>query len=81
MREAFRMTLATGDGASRDRQVAALRHAVGGRRVGTRAGRCEPREVKRRPKMYPLMTRPRATRRAELLAATGNEPVGANPGE
>jgi hypothetical protein len=36
--------------------------------VGDRPGRCEPRKVKRRPKAYPLMTRPRAEERAEALA-------------
>lgn len=81
MLEAFRVPLSTGDGVSWDDAVAALWHAVGGRRVGMRPGRCEPREVKRRPKLYPLMTRPRATRRAELLAETERERVGANSGK
>ena len=70
--EAFRVALSTGDGASWDQGVAALFHAVGGRRVGGRPDRCEPREVKRRPKVYPRMTRPRATRRAALLAGAEN---------
>jgi hypothetical protein len=70
MLDAFRSVLSIGDGAGWDRNVAALLHAVGGRRVGMRPVRCEPREVKRRPKVYPRMTRPRATGRAALLAGT-----------
>jgi hypothetical protein len=69
---AFRSSLSSGAGASWDTQVAALLHAVGGHRVGRRPGRCEPREVKRRPKVYKRMTKPRAIRRAELLAEKKN---------
>jgi len=36
-------------------------------RVGRRTGRIEPRAVKRRPKQYPLMTKPRTQARAEVL--------------
>jgi Transposase DDE domain len=68
----FRSTLSDGSGAAWDVKVAALLHAVGGHRVGQRPGRCEPREVKRRPKDYKRMTKPRATRRAELLAEEKN---------
>ncbi len=68
MLDAFRVALAISDGAMWDREVEALLHAVGGRRVGMRPDRCEPREVKRRPKVYKRMTKPRETRRAELLA-------------
>ena len=35
-------------------------------RVGNRAGRVEPRAVKRRPKPYPLLTVPRAKARANI---------------
>lgn len=35
--------------------------------VGNRPGRCEPRAVKRRPKQYPLLTKPRAIARAKTL--------------
>ncbi len=35
--------------------------------VGDRPGRCEPRCVKRRPKKYSFMNKPRAKARAELL--------------
>lgn len=65
--DAFRVTLQMGDGESWVEKVEALLWAIGGHRVGERPDRCEPREVKRRPKAYPLMTRPRATRRAELM--------------
>jgi hypothetical protein len=36
-------------------------------RVGLRPGRIEPRAVKRRPKQFPLMTKPRKEARAEVL--------------
>ena len=35
-----------------------------------RPGRLEPRAIKRRPKSYDLLTKPRAELRAALLAAT-----------
>jgi len=41
--------------------------AIGTHRVGDREGRCEPRKVKRRPKPYPRLTKPRAQEQAELL--------------
>jgi hypothetical protein len=69
----FRESLSTNAGAVWEKKVAALLHAVGGRRVGRRPGRCEPREVKRRPKGDWWMTKPRAERRAELLANKDNE--------
>jgi Transposase DDE domain len=43
--------------------------AVATHRVGNRPDRCEPRKVKRRPKGYPRLLRPRAEERAELLEA------------
>lgn len=54
------------------KKVEALLWAIGGHRVGERSGRCEPREVKRRPKSYPRMTRPRAIRQAELMTTADN---------
>ncbi|MBY0455731.1 MAG: IS4 family transposase [Gemmataceae bacterium] len=78
MLDAFRVAPSVGDGAVWDQNVATLLHAVGGRRVGRRPDRCEPREVKRRPKIYPLMTQPRAMGRAALVAATENETGDAN---
>jgi hypothetical protein len=68
MLDAFRATLAVDEGKSWCRKVTAMLRAIGGRRVGRRPDRCEPREVKRRPKVYPRMTRPRANRRAALMA-------------
>lgn len=65
--DAFRVTLQIGDGESWVKKVEALLWAIGGHRVGERPDRCEPREVKRRPKSYPRLTRSRATRRAELM--------------
>lgn len=70
MLDAFRVTLSVGEGEAWSQKVGALLHAVGGRRVGRRPGRCEPREVKRRPKVYKRMTRPRATGRAALIFQT-----------
>ena len=66
--DAFRVALQIGTGESWREKVEALLWAIGGHRVGKRPDRCEPREVKRRPKLFPLMTRSRATRREELLA-------------
>ena len=36
-------------------------------KVGNREGRIEPRAIKRRPKPYPLLTKPRATARADVI--------------
>jgi hypothetical protein len=41
--------------------------AVATHEVGNRPGRVEPRRVKRRPKSYPPLTKPRQEARAELL--------------
>jgi hypothetical protein len=70
--EAFRVTLQIGGGESWVKKVEALLWAIGGHPVGGRPDRCEPREVKRRPKSYPRMTRPRATRQAELMTTADN---------
>jgi hypothetical protein len=43
--------------------------AIATHRVGNRPNRCEPRKVKRRPKPYPRLQRPRAEESAELLGA------------
>jgi hypothetical protein len=40
---------------------------IGEPRVGLRAGRIEPRALKRRPKSFPLMTKPRKEAQAEVL--------------
>jgi putative transposase len=69
--EAFRwLLLLAGPGAWREQLVAALRSAVGTHRVGNRPGRIEPRAVKRRPKEYDRLMKPRAEARAELLGGT-----------
>ncbi|MDH4305726.1 MAG: IS4 family transposase, partial [Nitrospira sp.] len=36
------------------------------RQVGNRPGRLEPRAIKRRPKPYPLLTKPRAIAREDI---------------
>ncbi len=56
--------------ASQGRRLAlgrALLRALGKEEVGDRPGRCEPRAVKRRHKPHPLLMKPRAEARAELL--------------
>jgi hypothetical protein len=63
----FRWFLLLGEGACLERGVQAFRAAVGVHRVGNRPDRVEPREVKRRPKNYRRLRRPRRQRRAELL--------------
>lgn len=67
---AFRWLLAVGSGDEGRRLLQALLLAVAAHAVGNRPGRVEPREVKRRRKVK-LLTKPRAQRRAELLAAPG----------
>jgi hypothetical protein len=47
--------------------VAQLLTAIANHRVGNRPDRCEPRKVKRRPKGYSRLIRPRVEERAELL--------------
>jgi len=70
--DAFRVALQVGGGESWVKKVEVLLWAIGGHSVGGRPGRCEPREVKRRPKSYRRLTRPRATRRAELRTTADN---------
>ena len=53
-----------------DTAVEALLVAVAGHRVGNRPNRLEPREVKRRPKPYKLLTEPRDVARSRLLAGS-----------
>src|SRR5689334_10879375 len=69
---AFRWLLVASAGADWARLVGMLLRAVASHPVGNRAGRVEPREVKRRQKVR-LMTKPRAQRREELLRG---EPTG-----
>ena len=51
---------------SDDNNLARLFKMVAQRRVGNRPGRIEPRAVKRRPKAYPLLTKPRDEARLEV---------------
>lgn len=67
--DAFRVALQASEGSIWQCLVKAMLTAIAGHRVGQREGRCEPRQVKRRPKVYPMMTKPRDEARATLLAA------------
>jgi hypothetical protein len=67
--EAFRGLLL---GPSADTPTAVTRLvllAISAHPIGNRPGRCEPRCVKRRPKAYPRLQKPRAEARAKLLNA------------
>jgi hypothetical protein len=66
---AFRwLLLLAAPGPWREQIVASVRAALATHRVGQRPGRVEPRAVKRRPKEYDRLMKPRAQARAELLA-------------
>jgi Transposase DDE domain len=67
--EAFRWLLLCGPAEARAVLRTAVLLALATHRVGNRPGRCEPRCVKRRPKQYPRLMKPRAQARAELLGA------------
>jgi len=49
-----------------DEQIAILMLLIAERRVGKRPGRIEPRAVKRRPKPFPLLTKPRQIAKAQI---------------
>jgi hypothetical protein len=49
-----------------DENLEILFQMMAQQRVGNRPGRIEPRAVKRRPKAYPLLTKPRNIARAEV---------------
>jgi len=49
-----------------DENLHVLFHIMSQQRVGNRPSRIEPRAVKRRPKAYPLLTKPRDKARAEV---------------
>ena len=55
-----------GQGIDRDEKPQALMLLIAQQRVGNRPGRLEPRAIKRRPKPYPLLTKPRAIARADI---------------
>ena len=72
--DAFRVALQASDGELWQCLVKAMLVAIAGHQVGKRPGRCEPRQVKRRPKTLPMMTKPRAqARSAALEAAEGSD--------
>jgi hypothetical protein len=71
--DAFRVVLQGSAGEQWRCLVRALLQAIAVHRVGKREGRCEPRQVKRRPKDYRLMTRPRCEARAAALTAAAEE--------
>jgi putative transposase len=64
---AFRWLLQCSEGDQFAFACWALAVALGTHEVGDRAGRVEPRRVKRRQQLYPLLNRPRAEARAALL--------------
>ena len=53
--------------AAGDEQTALLLVLIAEQRVGNRSGRIEPRAVKKRPKPYPRLMKPRAQAREEIL--------------
>ena len=53
-------------GLDRDDQLYGLCVLIAQPRVGDRPGRIEPRAIKRRPKPYPLLTKPRAIAREDV---------------
>jgi len=55
-----------GVGADCDDKLAMLFLLIAQQQVGNRAGRIEPRAVKRRPKPYPLLTKPRQIAREDV---------------
>ncbi|MBK8276396.1 MAG: IS4 family transposase [Nitrospira sp.] len=55
-----------GHGGNCDSTREGLWGLIAQQRVGNRPGRLEPRAIKRRPKPYPLLTKPRAIARADI---------------
>ena len=55
-----------GHGIDHEHKLHGLFVLIAQQRVGERPGRIEPRAVKRRPKNYPLLTKPRAQARAQV---------------
>jgi DDE family transposase len=64
---AFQSELLTARGARLEELATVIVEAIARQRVGDRPGRCEPRAVKRRPKEYDRLMKPRAEARAQLL--------------
>lgn len=63
----FRSLVLTATDADLERLARHILKAIASHRVGDRPGRCEPRKVKRRPKSYSRMLKPRDQERAALL--------------
>jgi len=63
----FRTLLLTTAAADLPALGRAILKAIASHRVGNRPDRCEPRKVKRRPKAYSRLTKPRAQERAACL--------------
>jgi len=63
----FRTLLLTATAADLPALSRNILKAIASHRVGNRPDRCEPRKVKRRPKGYSRMTKPRAQERAACL--------------
>lgn len=68
--QAFAAVLWTAGAAELEELCRRLREAVGGERVCDRPNRYEPRARKRRPKQYPLLTKPRYKAKARLAATS-----------
>jgi hypothetical protein len=64
----FRTLLQSVPAARLPELCAQILEAIASHRVGNRPDRCEPRKVKRRPKGYSRMTKPRAEERARCMA-------------
>ena len=64
--DAFRSVLMAATEADLPGLIRRILAAIATHRVGDRPNRWEPRKVKRRPKPYKRMMRPRAVERAEL---------------
>lgn len=60
-----------GHGTYNDHSLYALFVLIAEQRVGLRPGRIEPRAIKRRPKPFPLLTKPRAIAR-EIVRKYGH---------
>jgi hypothetical protein len=58
--------MSRGCGSPDDETLYGLFVLIAERRVGNRPGRIEPRAVKRRPKPYPMLTKPREIARADV---------------
>jgi hypothetical protein len=67
---AFQPQLASAKPAEFSGLITALWQAIISHRVGDRPDRCEPREKKRRPKPYKLLTKPRREARKALYSKT-----------